>query len=186
MTGYAVPQLLWREQAVPARGVWIVHLDPAAAGRGAVQAVLRQADQLAHTLLQGPMTVVVDAVLDIGGEQLHAALSLGRERAMFPRLEVELADWGMLLPPAGRWQASPVRELHLPPHLMLPALARFAGAADLVILLSSTVEPVEAWKQRFRHADDLVVWHRGDLEPAPAMPPAPATGTASPGTSGKR
>jgi hypothetical protein len=169
LTGYALPQLLWREKSGNPQGVWIVLLQPDDSGAEHTERALRQIDMLARTWVHGPMTVVLDASLDIGGEQLHAALALGRERAMFPRIEVELADWGMLLPPSERWSASPMRELHVPSELMLPALERFAGTADLVILVSRQVEPIHTWRKRFRQAEILVAWDGGGNGPAGAI-----------------
>ena len=161
LLGYALPWLLWREQAEYRRALWLVVLDPDGDGdlaqRGAM--TLQLVDALARRWRGGPMTVVLGAALDVSGEQLHAALTLGRERAMFPRIPVELADWGRLLPPPQRWLASPLRELHLPVPLMLPALDRFAGEGDQIVLVSGSVEPVAAWRERFRHADCLVAWH---------------------------
>lgn len=161
LVGFALPWLLWREQAEHKRGLWLVVLDPDGDGDGARRGALtlRLVDALARRWRDGPMTVVLDAALDVGGEQLHAALTLGRERAMFPRIPVELADWGRLLPPPQRWLASPLRELHLPAPLMLQALERFAGEGDQIVLVSGSVEPLAAWRERFRHADCLVAWH---------------------------
>jgi hypothetical protein len=169
LTGYALPRLLWRERSGTPRGVWVVLLYHGDAGPKDVERALRQVDVLAHTWVHGPVTVVSNASLAMGGEQLHAALALGRERSMFPRIEVELADWGMLLPPRERWRASPVRELHVPAHLMRPALERFAGAADLVVLVSGQLEPIHAWRQRLRYAETVVAWDGDGTGPAGAI-----------------
>ena len=159
LIGFALPWLLWREQAEYKRSLWLVVLEPDGVGvqRGAL--TLQLVDALARRWRDGPMTVVLDAALDVGGEQLHAALTLGRERAMFPRIPVELADWGQLLPPQQRWLASPLRELHVPVSLMLAALERFAGAGDKIVLVCRSVEALAAWRDLFRHGDCVVVWH---------------------------
>lgn len=168
LVGFALPWLLWRERAEPKRSLWLVVLDPDGAGAQRGTLTLELVDVLARHWRDGPMTVVLDAALDVGGEQLHAALTLGRARAMFPRIAVELADWGQLLPPPQRWLASPLRELHLPVSLMLPALERFAGAGDKIVLVCGSPGPLAAWRDRFRHADCVVAWHGAEAAAAVA------------------
>lgn len=159
LLGFALPWLTLREHAEHKRNLWLVVLDADGEGAQRGTLTLELVDALAPRWRDGPMTVVLDAALDVGGEQLHAALTLGRERAMFPRIPVELADWGQLLPPPQHWLASPLRELHVPVSLMLPALERFAGAGDKIVLVCGSAEPLAAWRDRFRHADCVVVWH---------------------------
>ena len=149
----------------PRAALWLSVLP--APGQTQPRALLALAHQLAGRWGEGPVTLLLPADLPAGGEHLLAAEAAGRAGALFPTLPVQLIDWQATLPPAERWAALPLRELHLPAAWMADAASRLLQPADRLLVLAETGTDaaLAAWQPLLRGRLGRVVQAEADRLP---------------------
>ncbi|HSW12753.1 MAG TPA: TIR domain-containing protein [Solimonas sp.] len=99
---------------------------------------------------RGPVTLIAPPAADLVGEHLEMTAATGREKLLFPNLEVQIGDWSQTVPPPERWLALPVRQLHPSPSLLYSALRILHGGsagsqgqgAVAVLLLTDSVDAI--------------------------------------------